>query len=78
MILAGGKFDMRVTFVFSSLDDQGTINTKNSKKVVDQMVERYWWLCPMRELIFDHSSAFGVHRVHENGDWDGDFKQHLE
>ena len=78
MILAGGKFDMRVTFVFSSLDDQGTINTMNSKKVVDQMVERYGWLCPMRELIFDHSSAFGAHRVHENGDWDGDFKQHLE
>jgi transposase InsO family protein len=42
MILAGGKFDMLMTFVFSSLDDQGTINTKNSKKVVDQMVERYW------------------------------------
>ena len=64
MILAGGEFD--------------TINTKNSKKVVDQMVERYWWLCPMRELIFDHGSAFGAHRVHENGNWDGDFKQHLE
>jgi putative transposase len=64
MILAGGEFD--------------AINTKNSKKVVDQMVERYWWLCPMRELIFDHGSAFGAHRVHENGDWDGDFKQHLE
>jgi putative transposase len=55
MILAGGEFD--------------AINTKNSKKVVDQMVERYWWLCPMRELIFDHGSAFGAHRVHENGDW---------
>jgi putative transposase len=31
MILAGGEFD--------------AIDTKNSKKVVDQMVERYWWLC---------------------------------
>ena len=32
----------------------------------------------MREPIFDHGSAFGAHRVHENGNWDGDFKQHLE
>jgi transposase InsO family protein len=42
------------------------------------MVERYWWLCSMREFIFDHSSAFGAHRVQENGDCDDDFKQHLE
>jgi hypothetical protein len=32
----------------------------------------------MRELIFNHSSAFRAHRVHENGNWDGDFKQNLE
>ena len=32
----------------------------------------------MGELIFDHGSAFGAHREHENGNWDGDFKQHLE
>jgi len=38
MILAGGEFDMLMTLVFSSLDDRrGTINTKNSKKLVDQM-----------------------------------------
>jgi transposase InsO family protein len=57
MILAGGEFD--------------AINTENSIMVVDQMVERYWWLCPLRELIFDHGSAFGAHRVHEDGNWDG-------
>jgi putative transposase len=34
MILAGGEFM--------------NINTKNSKLVVDELVERYWWLCPMR------------------------------
>jgi hypothetical protein len=21
------------------------------------MVERYWWLCPMRELILDHGAG---------------------
>ena len=64
MILAGGEFD--------------AINTENSKRVIDQMVERYRWLCPIRELIFDRADAFGAHRVHENGNWDGTFKQHLE
>lgn len=64
MILAGGEFR--------------DINTKNSKLVVDQLVERYWWLCPMRELIMDHGSEFGAHRVHDDGKWDSDFKQHLE
>ena len=32
MILAGGEFK--------------NIDTENSKLVVDQLVERYWWLCP--------------------------------
>jgi putative transposase len=30
--------------------------------VIDQLVEKYWWLCPMRELILDHCSEFGAHR----------------
>jgi putative transposase len=64
MILSGGEFD--------------AINTENSKKVVDQMVERNWWLCPLRELIFDHGNAFGAHRVHEDGSWDGDFKKYIK
>jgi putative transposase len=64
MILAGGEFK--------------NINTKNSKLVVDELVERYWWLCPMRELIMDHGAEFGAHRVREDGYWDSDFKQHLE
>jgi putative transposase len=37
-----------------------TINTENSIIVVDQMVDRYWWLRPMRELIMDHGSEFGT------------------
>jgi putative transposase len=26
----------------------------------------------------DHGSELGAHRVHENGSWNGSFKQHLE
>jgi putative transposase len=63
-ILAGGEFI--------------TINTENSIIVVDQMVERYWWLRPMREMIMDHGSEFGAHRIPENGKWNGQFKIHLE
>jgi hypothetical protein len=64
MILAGGEFM--------------NINTENSKLVVDELVERYWWLCPMRELILDHGAEFGAHRIHEDGKWDSEFKRHLE
>jgi len=39
MILAGGEFK--------------NINTENSKLVVDQLVERYWWLCPMLRKATD-------------------------
>jgi putative transposase len=63
-ILAGGEFV--------------AINTENSMVVVDQMVERYWWLSPMREMIMDHGSEFGAHRAPKNGEWDGQFKTHLE
>ena len=38
ILLAGGKF-------FES-------NTENIKLVINQMVERYWWLCPLKELIW--------------------------
>jgi len=26
----------------------------------------------------DHGSEFGAHRVHDDGSWNGDFKEHLE
>jgi putative transposase len=64
MVLAGGEFS--------------AINTENSKLVIDQLVEKYWWLCPMRELILDHGSEFGAHRIHDDGSWKSDFKSHLE
>lgn len=64
MVLAGGEFS--------------EINTENSKLVIDQMVDKFWWLCPMREVILDHGSEFGAHRIHDDGSWNGDFKDHLE
>jgi putative transposase len=64
MVLAGGEFS--------------EINTENSKLVIDQLVEKFWWLYPMRELIMDHGSEFGAHRVRNDGSWNSDFKNHLE
>ena len=32
----------------------------------------------MRELIFDHGSEFGAHRIHDDRSWKSDFKDHLE
>ncbi len=62
-ILAGGEF--------------ANINTENTMRVIDQMVERYWIICPLRELIMDHGAEFGAHRRDENGQWDSEFKQHI-
>jgi putative transposase len=47
MILAGGEFT--------------ELNTENSMMIIDQLVDKFWWLCPMRELILDHGSEFGAH-----------------
>lgn len=63
-ILAGGEFD--------------ACNTMYSKEVVNQVVDKYWHIRPMRELIMDRGSEFGAHLTDEKGDWDGEFKQHLE
>jgi hypothetical protein len=43
MVLAGGEFT--------------EINTENSMLIIDQLVNKFWWLCPMRELIFDHEAS---------------------
>jgi len=64
MVLAGGEFY--------------EINTENSKRVVDQVVDKYWWLYPMRELTLDHGSEFGAHRIHDYGSWNSEFKDHME
>ena len=32
----------------------------------------------MRELILDHGSEFGIHRVHDDGCGTYEFKDHLE
>ena len=44
MVLAGWEFT--------------EINTENSKLIIDQLVDKFRLLCPMRELILDHGSEF--------------------
>jgi len=63
-ILAGGEYS--------------EINTENSLRVLRQLVDEYWWFCPLRELILDHGSEFGAHRIHEDGSWNSEFKDGLE
>ncbi len=41
-------------------------DTYNSILLVDQMVERYGDILPMRELIMDNGSQFGAHRRGDN------------
>ncbi len=53
-------------------------DTDNSITIVDQMVEDYWGLLPLRELIMDNGSAFGAHRRNGEGEWDSRFKRHIE
>jgi transposase InsO family protein len=63
-ILAGGEFTAQ--------------NTENSKLIFKEVVDKYWSIRPMRELIMDHGSAFGAHRTDDKGDWDGEFKRFIE
>ena len=63
-ILAGGEYT--------------ACNTENSKRVVDHVVEQYWHIRPLQELIMDRGSEFGAHRTNEKGEWDGAFKRYLE
>ncbi|TFH50876.1 MAG: hypothetical protein E4G89_02575 [Methanothrix sp.] len=64
MVLAGGEFT--------------EINTENSKLIIDQLVDKFWWLYPMRELILDHGSELGAHRIHDDGSWNSEFKDHFK
>jgi hypothetical protein len=54
------------------------INTENSIHILKRRVDEYRWLCPLRELIMDHGSEFGAHRIHEDGTWNSEFKEHME
>lgn len=54
------------------------INTENSMLIIDQFVDKFWWLCPLTELILDHGSEFGAHRIHDDGSWNSEFKDHLK
>jgi len=61
-----------------AIDEFATINTENSKAIVERAIREYGSICPLRELIMDHGSEFGAHRIDENGNWDSEFKQYLE
>ena len=63
-ILSYGEFDAQ--------------NTPNSKKVFQRVVDEFWKIHPLDELIMDHGSACGAHRTDELGDWDGEFKRFIE
>jgi putative transposase len=52
-------------------------NTANSIAVLDRVIQEYGQIRPLRELIMDHGSEFGAHRVDENGYWDSEFLQYL-
>jgi len=53
-------------------------NTQNTIEVVDELVKEYWDICPLRELILDHGSEFGAHRINKDGSWDSEFRRHVE
>jgi transposase InsO family protein len=53
-------------------------NTQNTIEVIDELVREYWNVCPLRDLILDHGSEFGAHRINENGSWDSEFKRHVK
>ncbi|HEC56394.1 MAG TPA: hypothetical protein ENI32_00670 [Candidatus Syntrophoarchaeum butanivorans] len=46
--------------------------------MVDKLVEDYWEIMPMKELISDNGSEFGVHRKGDRKEWESVFKSHLD
>jgi len=53
-------------------------NTENSIALVDKLVEDYWGIMPLEELIPDNGSEFGAHRKNDKKEWDSRFKRHIE
>ena len=52
-------------------------NTANSIAVLDRVIREYGQIHPLRELIMDHGSECGTHRIDENGYWNSEFLQYL-
>jgi putative transposase len=48
---------------------------ENSMHVFQDVVNDYWWIRPMRELIIDNGSHFGAQRTDERGAWNSPFKK---
>ncbi|CAD7770509.1 Integrase core domain protein [Candidatus Methanoperedenaceae archaeon GB37] len=53
-------------------------NTENSIALVDKLVEDYWDIMPLEELISDNGSEFGAHRKGDRKEWESRFKSHLD
>ena len=53
-------------------------NTANSIALVDKLVEDYWDIMPLEELISDNGSEFGAHRRNGKKEWDSRFKSYVE
>lgn len=51
---------------------------ENSIRLFEKLVEEYWDIRPLRELIIDNGSHFGAHRTDEKGDWKSEFKRIVE
>lgn len=56
---------------------RGIFQDQYRELVIDKM-DKFWWLCPMGELILDHESELGAHRIRDYGSWSSNFKDHLE
>jgi len=63
-ILVAGEFD--------------SANTANSIALIDKLVEGYWDIIPMKEIISDNGSEFGAHRKGDRREWDSRFKSYVE
>ena len=50
----------------------------NSISLFEILVEEYWKIRPLRELIIDNGSNYGAHRTDEKGEWESDFKRIVE
>jgi hypothetical protein len=59
-------------------DEYVHCSTQNTIEIIDEFVRKYWDICPLRELILDHGSELGAHRINKDGSWDSEFKRHVE
>lgn len=76
------------TFVCAIIDDASrkilaigefeNANEENSIKILENVIKEYSGISPLRELLIDHGSHFGAHRIDEKGEWNSKFKELAE